>query len=525
MSKTNFRMDVAGTITKRLGTQLIPNNGVGLSEIIKNSYDADATKVQIQLVGAFGDNPDDCFIVIQDEGVGMNKADLQKKLFNIASEHKRGTRTPKGRWVLGEKGIGRFAVERMAHELILYTKKEGAPEWKIEVNWDLFETAKEVSDVEMPGTTDHSDKAFTSDQHGTILVMQKLREKFDGNSMQEVKRTVGLLVSPFSDMNDFDLEVNVPPEFEYHQFMDVVSMSREIADKCHFSCRALLDGTGRVQFDYVCNHPWSPAEGREEKGSWEAVDLIGRNPKIKDVWFNFHVFQRTAALLKDTGVTRSDLDQVVGVRLYRDGLRVWPYGDIISRIKKRDKKGKVDVDDWLGLTAQRMQDPTNWVGHDQVIGAIEISQEANPELQDKTDRHGLVENQEFEDLRDISTKIIGKFTRIYIKHDKRQTAPKKPDPPGTQSMISVFETGSGPSPEARTGTVPANVPEIPEAPTASFVVEQLPEDLAIARKNVREATASLNRVMATLKLDRDYIIEAIEEAESSLTEAREALED
>ena len=53
----------------------------------------------------------------------MDVDDLENKFFDIATEHKRGKKTAMGRSVLGEKGIGRFAVQRMAHKLTIHTKR------------------------------------------------------------------------------------------------------------------------------------------------------------------------------------------------------------------------------------------------------------------------------------------------------------------------------------------------------------------------------------------------------------------
>ena len=65
-------MKAAADVVIKLGKEMIPNNGVGLSELIKNSYDADATEVLVILTGAFG-KPENSIITIQDNGDGMNQ--------------------------------------------------------------------------------------------------------------------------------------------------------------------------------------------------------------------------------------------------------------------------------------------------------------------------------------------------------------------------------------------------------------------------------------------------------------------
>ena len=362
--KKDFRVKVSAHIINRLGKELIPNNGVGLSELIKNSYDADATEVKVILTGAFKD-PKQSIIVLQDNGHGMDVEDLENKFFDIATEHKRGKKTAMGRSVLGEKGIGRFAVQRMAHKLTIHTKKIDGDEWKVEVDWDEFdrhgEKGKEVGDIAMTGTNEHKEKHFQSGESGTVLVIRELREKFDGNSMAKVKRTVGHLVSPFTEVTDFDLSVLVPPEYQNHDFM---KFSPEVITKrAHFTFRSRLDGDGSIDYEYACNQPWSPNNGETKNGIWTVQELLGREIGIRDVSINLYAYQRVQRLLDATGVSKKQLDELVGVRLYRDGMRVWPYGDIRSK-----NKGKKEIDDsLLRLTNSRMQATDKWVGHDQVI--------------------------------------------------------------------------------------------------------------------------------------------------------------
>lgn len=518
MSDREFRMKVSDAVVERLGEELIKNNGIGVAEIIKNSYDADATRVEVHLGGAFGDISDKSVILIKDDGFGMSASDLEDKFFHIATGHKKDQRTPRGRWMLGRKGIGRFALQRLGRQLTIYTKKEGHEEWKVEVNWDKFDSGGEVGDVRSGGTTKHPDKMFESGT-GTLLLVKNLREKFDGTSMQHVKRAVKTMVSPFSGLKDFDIDFQVPPEFTWHDFMDI--NTEDEAKKAHFTFRAFLDGSGTIAWEYSCDHPWSPSNGRGASGHWQARDLIGREPKLTNITYNFYIFQRVAGLLKKTGITKTTLNHIVGVRLYRDGLRVWPYGDMIS---------DSEIDDWLNLSSSRLQVNSKWVGHEQVIGAIEFNQESNPELEDKTDRTGLIDNKQYRDLHRMSRAIISKMTTDLINPDKRSRPPPPPTPPPPTVLVDYDESEEDSlQPEILPQDPPSQRRNFPPAPVSppptADLIADLPENIAKARQNVKNASTSLSRVIATLDLDRDFIIGAISDAEASLEEARKTLEE
>jgi signal transduction histidine kinase len=71
--------------------------------------------------------------------------------------------------------------------------------------------------------------------------------------------------------------------------------------------------------------------------------------------------------------------------VYRDGFRIWPYGE--------------PSNDWLRLDQRRVNNPVVCLSNNQVVGFVEISRDRNPELMDQTNREGLIQNQALEDLR------------------------------------------------------------------------------------------------------------------------------
>jgi signal transduction histidine kinase len=114
---------------------------------------------------------------------------------------------------------------------------------------------------------------------------------------------------------------------------------------------------------------------------------------------NLYVWDRTRDALSVAGVSRKELDALAGVSLYRDGLRVLPYGE--------------PGNDWLFLDQERIQAPSERVGNNQVIGLVEVDQSSNLRLRDKTNREGLIENDSFLDMRVLARAAIRLFTTYW----------------------------------------------------------------------------------------------------------------
>ena len=107
-----------------LGQELIDENAVGLIELVKNGYDADATEVKVMLENL--SNPDRTQIIVHDNGFGMSIEDVLQRWMvagfsKKANQRQRLERTPGGRLPLGQMGIGRFATARIGRKLIVVT--------------------------------------------------------------------------------------------------------------------------------------------------------------------------------------------------------------------------------------------------------------------------------------------------------------------------------------------------------------------------------------------------------------------
>src|SRR5437870_1432135 len=108
-----------------LGEHLISDQAVGLVELVRNSYDADSTEVEVELKGLAGAAT--TTVTVKDNGVGMTPEDIEEKWLSPAVDHKERDksalrRTALGRLPIGEKGVGRFAVHQIGKQLELVTR-------------------------------------------------------------------------------------------------------------------------------------------------------------------------------------------------------------------------------------------------------------------------------------------------------------------------------------------------------------------------------------------------------------------
>lgn len=124
---SNFK--TRARIIKQLGEQLIKNEAIALLELIKNSYDADASLCSVKLTDI--DNKEKGSIEIKDNGEGMTDDIFKNIWLEIGTSHKNDltsqTETKRShkfkRMRIGEKGIGRLGVHRLGSKLTVISRK------------------------------------------------------------------------------------------------------------------------------------------------------------------------------------------------------------------------------------------------------------------------------------------------------------------------------------------------------------------------------------------------------------------
>src|SRR5687768_6364291 len=115
MARTEtYSFTVDSALLRELGERLVGQHYIALAELVKNAYDADASRCEIEVAGDR--------IVVRDDGIGMDETDFEKFWMRIGSTHKeKWQRSGKGRALTGSKGVGRLAVQYLADKMTLRT--------------------------------------------------------------------------------------------------------------------------------------------------------------------------------------------------------------------------------------------------------------------------------------------------------------------------------------------------------------------------------------------------------------------
>lgn len=200
------RMKPRARLIALLGEELISDEPVALVELVKNSYDADATCVRIKFEGADPMAPDR--IVIEDDGVGMSLDTVLHSWFEPGTvSKKRDSRSDSGRPYQGAKGIGRFASARLGDTLLMETQSHSEEGVSVLLSWGRFTDDAYLEDVEL----DYSTGTVSGLSQGTRLTVEGVgADVWNEQSYRKVHSRLSRLISPFDDVSGFRIELEIP---------------------------------------------------------------------------------------------------------------------------------------------------------------------------------------------------------------------------------------------------------------------------------------------------------------------------
>ncbi|WGO98438.1 sensor histidine kinase [Saccharophagus degradans] len=403
--------EISARVPIQLGRESISNSTVAISELIKNSYDADAESVELQFVTS--ESGKNC-LIIDDDGLGMDYQILTENWLKIGTDYKNSNpySKGKGRVLTGAKGLGRLGVDRLCSVLKLQTRTDSMSDvLELVVDWEKYENTdlslSEIKHSVYRVDLNHSEDIanyFSEGRSGTRLILEDLKDDWDINFLESLKRELSLLLSPFSGVNDFSIEISSGyPEIDgfltSEQFLDVAPWEVEasISQSNMVSLRMRNSETdSEFKIEEIPWANWIKTRGLLPKCGPVTIKLfyIPESKSVKDQvkGLDFH--------LKDL---KAFMKANHGVRIYRDSFRVRPYGE---------PSGKGD---WMNLGLRKASSPGGivqggWkVAPRQLIGAVFISRIGNAGLYDQANREGLLEGDEFYDLRAFTLSVIERF--------------------------------------------------------------------------------------------------------------------
>lgn len=447
---------VRSHILRLLGDQLVGHDRLAIFELVKNAYDADAENVSV-VVDLRAKK-----ILVRDDGSGMTAAIVKTRWLDIGTDSKRGLNRARSekfhRVPLGEKGVGRLAVQKLGSKFRMISRSEGAAEILVELGWSELISSSDYVDggllVQITERVEAID--FPGNQHGTLIEISDLaRKEWLRKDLRDLKRLVVSLESPFQTNDSFRVSLAVPGR---EKDIDDVPDLKELLRRSTWVYEFELAEEG-FSWKYDFNPPkfkglrarkeaspapgaleWSDEAYREAKAKAEnaseapifidaKVALVG----IGTIRGRLHVFYKRDELLRlmggDIRQTKQWLKDQAGVRVFRDGIRVYNYGE--------------PEDDWLGLNARRINKPAERIGTSQLVAAIELDLSDSSLLKEKTNREGFNEDETFSRFRLLVLSIVQRFEQSHEPDRKAIDVALKDDGSQVGSTIKLQEAIDG----------------------------------------------------------------------------------
>jgi signal transduction histidine kinase len=351
-------------------------------------------------------------LIIRDDGHGMDVDTLLGRWMQPAATTKVGKGrdiTRRGRRVLGEKGVGRFAADKLARHLTIISRCPGHPEEvHALIDWDRFDSdALMLSEVMNRWEVR---PAREIEGHGTLLRMTGLRSVWTERMFRRLSLRLSRLLSPFRiDGDRFVIHIESDDFPEYSG-----ELRQDFLDRAPYRVVAEFDGEQTISI--ALNNRKAVAQ------RWNGQGDLSCGP-VRIRIYAFDLEGEALARIGPRMEVRAWLREWTGVSIYRDGFRVWPYGE--------------PHDDWLRLDQRRVNNPVEKLSNNQVIGFIDIGRDRNPDLMDQTNREGLIHNQALDDLRRLIYFVLQSIEaeRQSIRHPLRRGA--LPDPARSAEADSI----------------------------------------------------------------------------------------
>lgn len=379
---------VSAELKNILGRDLITSPDVAILELVKNSYDAHATKVEI----TFNDD----YICIADNGKGMSLDDLISKWLFVAYSAKsdgtedRSYRSRFKRHYAGAKGIGRMSCDRLAQYLTLTTRSVESQKTEVlYVDWSVFEQDKqqEFDTIDIPHETIDSMPDFPNgSESGTILEFKGLRNTWGEEEIIAIKKSLEKMINPFSDADDdFQIEIIAPQFIETDK--DAQPYKR-------------INGIIENTIADILKIKTTQIESTLKDGIIHTV-LLDRGVKMYEIEEASKFSELSVATIslfylnraaKYSFSTRMGIPPVQygNVFLFRNGFRILPYGNI--------------NDDSWGLNLRAQQGYNRFLSTRDLFGRVDVETDDVNAIKEVSSRDGgLIKTEASSQLMDYFT--------------------------------------------------------------------------------------------------------------------------
>ena len=287
-----------------------------------------------------------------------------------------------------------------------------------------------------PFVVDSSDDDLPRDgSHGTVLRMNRLKRTWGGKEIDDLRRGLSRLISPFDTERGFRIFLQLPDE-SAGDAQEVEPPT--IVKYPHYSIGGNVQADGRFTLSIEV-HSTGASETRSgwfgrsntKRGELASFETEHRPENFDPITcgaFDFRILvwdrDQLDNIEQKLGIglrsIRNDLNSIAGISIYRDGFRVLPYGE--------------PENDWLRLDLRRVQNPTLRLSNNQITGYIRIGADSNPLLHDQSNREGLDNNQAYSDLQATMLLALSTLEGLRFKEKKKEKGPSAPQ------VNSLFDT-------------------------------------------------------------------------------------
>lgn len=369
-----------------IGQDLINDDNIAIVELVKNGIDAGAGSVTIEF------DMSTSSIFIKDDGSGMSELDIRNKWLNIAYSEKKHSATG-NRVLAGNKGVGRFACDRLGRRLDMYTRKRGGDLFHLAVDWTAFENKKNLNatiqkvKVTLTKVSEKDVAKAHPDQkvpkHGTLIAISNLRQNWDRENLLLLKRNLERFVNPIAVFDKGSVEIDLIADAE---------VLKDASEPHHKRINGRIENQvfTKLKFNTTYIESIIAHDGRTvttelfHDGN-RIYKLVERNtdyPKLKNVHVVLHYMNpyKKAYFKRQTGL---HLVEFGSVFLFINGYRVPPYGDRNN--------------DWLQLDVRKGQGTARFLGNRELLGLIDIKDSDNV-FRIVSNREGVARNATFMQL-------------------------------------------------------------------------------------------------------------------------------
>lgn len=415
MNDQQMKFKISAALKNIIGKELINDKFIAVFELIKNSYDAGATRVDVVFENFNSEYPQ---IKIIDNGCGMSYQDLVNKwLFVGYSEKKERNQTDEyrekfKRKAAGAKGVGRFSCDRLGRELVIHTKVETEINaHKLTIDWDRFEEddKKEFINIDLKY---ENLRYLNLDAKGTEVVISALREKWNETDLVKLKKSIMKIINPIDEEDDdFSIHFKVTDEddldYELKSALAIKNNdnNRNINGKIENDIFEKL-GIKTTNIKVKISEDGQNIISRlEDRGSF-IYEIKEKNPYplLNSIKIYLYMLNRSA---------KTTFTRVMGVEpvnygsvfVYKNNFRVYPYGE--------------PGGDFFDIDQRKAQGYARYLGTRDLMGRISIKDNDKHFIETSSRNAGFIASKEMDELQeffiDKALKPLEKYTVDIIK--------------------------------------------------------------------------------------------------------------